>query len=122
MRTHSRFERTRSTETEKENQQTQSHDKMCSRVLRDAAIVIAEKTAALIGTSNQKEETMDQQPQAVVETPKRRFALRLPSRSTLTKVGAAAVLFTTGVVVGVRKTKANCACETDSPEQSDTDN
>lgn len=64
---------------------------------------------------------MDQQPKAVVETPKRRFAVKLPSRQTLTKVGAAVVLFTTGVVVGVRKTKSDCACETDKAEQP-TDN
>lgn len=59
---------------------------------------------------------MDQQPEAVVETPKRRFALRLPSRSTLTKAGAIAGVFALGSVVGYRKAKGACACETDEGE------
>lgn len=48
---------------------------------------------------------------AVVETPKRRIRVPLPSRSTLTKVGAVTGVFTAGVLVGAKWVKDACTCE-----------
>lgn len=62
---------------------------------------------------------MTEQPTAEVETPKRRFRVKLPSRSTLTKVGAVTGVFALGAVVGAKRAKNACACESDSAEQTD---
>lgn len=59
---------------------------------------------------------MTEQPTATVETPKRRFSVRLPSRSTATKAGALAGTFGLGVLVGVRKVRSECACESDNAD------
>lgn len=63
---------------------------------------------------------MTEQPAAVVETPKRRIRVPLPSRSALTKVGALTGVFALGAVVGAKRVKDACACESDTAETAVT--
>lgn len=62
---------------------------------------------------------MDEQPSAVVETPKRRIRVKLPSKQTLIKAGALTGAFALGAVVAKKKLAGDCACETDMPENAD---
>ena len=63
---------------------------------------------------------MTEQTTAVVETPKRRIRVKLPSRSTVVKAGALAGTFALGAVVGAKRIKDNCACESDSDNTAGT--
>lgn len=63
---------------------------------------------------------MTEQPAAVVETPKRRIRVPLPTRSTLKKVFALTGVFTLGAWVGWRRAKDACDCESDTAENAGT--
>jgi len=63
---------------------------------------------------------MTEQTTAVIETPKRRFRVALPSRSTLLKAGALVGTFGLGAVVGAKRVKDACACESGTDESTGT--
>jgi len=56
---------------------------------------------------------MTEQPAAVVETPKRRIRVKLPSRPTLRNGVALTGAFVLGAVVAKKKLDNACACESD---------
>lgn len=62
----------------------------------------------------------EQQPAAVVETPKRKIRIKLPSRTTVRNGLALTGVFALGAVVGAKRAKDNCACETDTDEPAGT--
>lgn len=55
----------------------------------------------------------EQQPAAVIETPKRRIRVKLPSRTTIRNGVALTGAFVLGAVVTKRKLDRECACESD---------
>lgn len=57
---------------------------------------------------------------AVVETPKRRIRVPLPTRSTAVKAATYLATFGAGVFVGVKRVKDACACETDEATSAGT--
>lgn len=59
---------------------------------------------------------MSEQPMAVVETPKRKLAIRLPSRSTILKSTSYLAVFGAGALVGAKKVRDACARENDTTE------
>jgi hypothetical protein len=63
---------------------------------------------------------MTEQPAAVVETPKRRIRIPLPTRATLKKVLAYTGVFTLGALVGAKRAKDACACEPDGDNTAST--
>lgn len=65
---------------------------------------------------------MTEQPAAVIETPKRKIRVKLPSRTTVRNGLALTGVFVLGAVVGAKRTKDACACEPETAESGTTDN
>lgn len=65
---------------------------------------------------------MTEQPAAVVETPKRRIRIPLPTRSTVKKAVALTGVFALGAVVGAKRAKDACTCESDEDNTTGTVN
>jgi hypothetical protein len=66
---------------------------------------------------------MTEQTTPVIETPKRRIRITLPSRSTVAKAGALVGTFALGAVVGAKRVKDACACGPETDEATGpTDN
>lgn len=60
----------------------------------------------------------------VVETPKRKIRLRVPTRTTVRKVATLTGVAALGGLVGYRaaKNSDDCACESDASDAGTTDN
>lgn len=65
---------------------------------------------------------MTEQTAAVVETPKRKIRLRVPSRQTLKKVATHTSVAALAGLIGYRAAKNadNCACESDTADTAGT--
>ncbi len=59
-------------------------------------------------------------PTAELVTPTKRFRIKLPSRSTVKKVGALTGAAALGAVVTARALKRNCACDSDTATEAGT--
>jgi len=62
---------------------------------------------------------MTDEPMAVVHTPKRRFVLKRPSKTTLRKAATLTGVAALSAVVTARAVKRECACENDTAETAD---
>lgn len=62
---------------------------------------------------------MSEQPAAVIETPKRKIRIKLPTRTTVRNGLALTGAFALGAVVGAKRVKDACLCGPDTADNAD---